>query len=240
MIVYPKNWRKAGVRVTIEDIEHKLVNVLISIGCKCLAFSGGLDASLFLYFMCQIFKTINVFTIGCSALHPDILFARNVAAYYRKRFGVALKHYEYFPSSDETKDAVADEAFPGDGIVKLFYLFVSKHADRIIAGDGADEIMCGYYGHMKKPDEATYYNYLRCLKENHLIPLDLNSDQAEVCLPFIDEGLVSLLSQIPLADKVDSTNRKRLMVEMAEGKVPREVIRRRKYGFCDALDIKEV
>ena len=224
----------------IEDIEHRLVNVLISIGCKCLAFSGGLDSSLLLYFMCQIFKTINIFTIGCSTLHPDILFARNVAGYYRKRFGVALKHYEYFPSSDEIKDAIANEDLPGDGAVELFYLFISKHADRIIAGDGADEFMCGYYGHTRKPDEATYYNYLRRLQEDHLIPLDLNSGQVEVYLPFIDEDLVSLLSQMPVSDKVDSANRKKLMVEMAKGKVPREVIRRRKYGFCDALNIKEV
>ena len=226
--------------VTIGDIEHRLVNALISIGCKCLAFSGGLDSSLLLYFMCQIFKTINIFTIGCSTLHPDILSARNVASYYRKRFGVTLKHYEYFPSSDEIKEAVADEDLPGDGVVELFYLFVSKYTDRIIAGDGADEFMCGYYAHMKKPNEATYYNYLRRLQEDHLIPLDLNSGQVEVYLPFIDEGLVSLLSQMPIADKVDSTNRKRVMLEMAKGKVPQEVVRRRKYGFCDALNIKKV
>ncbi|GAJ00019.1 unnamed protein product, partial [marine sediment metagenome] len=41
------------------------------------------------------------------------------------------------------------------------------------------------------------------------------------------------------SEKVDRKCRKKLMVEIAKGKIPNEVINRRKYGFCDVLKIKE-
>jgi len=237
MIAYPKNWREAGTEVIALDIEDRLENVLSEIGCKCLAFSGGLDSSLLLYFMCQIYNSIAVFTIGKSNEHLDVVFAKKIIEYYRKRFNVSIEHYIYYPQDWETKGVIF-EKFPGDCAVEIFYKFVGTHTNKIITGDGIDEFMCGYYAHMNKPNEKTYYNYLRRLQEEQLVPLDLNSDDVEVYLPYLDEEIITLVSQIPLKDKVNKTSRKKFLVEMAKGKVPDEIIERRKYGFCDALKIK--
>ena len=65
-----------------------------------------------------------------------------------------------------------------------------------------------------------------------------NSGNVKVFLPYLDSRLISLLSQIPVSEKVDRNQRKKLMVKMAENKIPKSIIDRRKYGFCNALKSK--
>ncbi len=232
MIVYPNNWKKIGAKISPTDIEDRLVEVLKEIYCSSLSFSGGLDSSLLLYHMCKIFgcRRIDLFTMGISEDHPDVLFAKKVIEQYKRKFlWVDFTHYIYYPKGEEIKDS----------IYGMFYEFVAQHTDDIIAGDCIDEYTCGYYSHMKNPTEEVYYDFIRRLQEEHLIPLNENSGRVEVYLPYADEKIIGMLSQIPLKDKVDYRSRKMLMVEMARGKVPDEVILRRKYGFCDALIIKK-
>ena len=87
--------------------------------------------------------------------------------------------------------------------------------------------------------EGTYYGIIRDLRRNHLLPLNANSGKVDVYLPYLDSRLISLYSQIPLSEKIDEETRKKFMVSMARGKIPDEIITRRKYGFCDALKVKE-
>ena len=233
MIVHRKNWKQVGVEVTTQDVENRIKDVLRDIDCRNLALSGGLDSSLLLYFMCQMYDPISVFTIGKTEYHPDVVFAKKVVECYQERFNVRIKHYIYYPRNEEIEGHI--ERYDGDRVVKLFYQFVSKHTSRIIAGDGIDEFMCGYYAHMERPREEIYYYFLRRLQDEQLIPLNENSGEMRVCLPYIDRRIIILLSQISLEDKVDGENRKKFMVKMAKGKIPKEVIERRKYGFCDVL-----
>ena len=109
-----------------------------------------------------------------------------------------------------------------------------------MVGDGIDEFMCGYYDHQKYPTEETYYKHIRELVALHLVPLDRNSGNVFVYEPYLDERLLSVLSMIPISDKVDSMTRKKIICALAKGKLPDDVIGRRKYGFCNALgDIQE-
>lgn len=243
MIVYPMNWRKVGVTITAADIEFKLLGVLHKMNCSCLAFSGGLDSTLLLYYMCQVFDSVWVFTIGDSKTHPDIVFAKKVVKYYRETSDTSIEHKIYCPTKRtiERERILKDnkeEDLPGDEAVRLFYKFASLYTEDIVAGDGVDEFMGGYYAHQNEPCEKTYYEYMERLQTQQLMPLSKNSGTMRVYLPYIDEGIIFLLSQIPLAEKVDLIGRKKIMVEMAKGKVPDEVITRRKYGFCDALTEK--
>ena len=231
MIYYPKNWKKIGAKITTADVEERLVEVLKEIYCINLSFSGGLDSSLLLYYMCQIFGRVDLFTMGISEDHPDVMFAKSVIEQYKRKFPwVGFNHYIHYPQGEEIKDT----------IYGLFYKFVRENTDRIIAGDCIDEYMCGYYAHMENPTEEIYYDRIRRLQADHLIPLNESSGNVEVCLPYADDKIIGMLSQIPLKDKVDSETRKKVMIEMAKGKVPEDVILRRKYGFCDALKIKGV
>lgn len=69
-----------------------------------------------------------------------------------------------------------------------------------------------------------------------LIPLHNNSSNVEVFLPYLDGRLVNIFRNIPLAEKVDSENRKKIMFKIAfDIGVPKEIIKRNKYGFVDAF-----
>jgi len=234
MIVHPLCWLIIGRPIEVRDIEKAILHVLAKIGCPNLSFSGGLDSSLMLYFMATVFEKVRAFTIGFPETHPDVEYSRVVAKIFKN-----VKHEVFIPSVG--KIASEEEKRPGPDVgVRLLYKFLAERGvPRIIACDGLDEFMAGYYAHQEHPDESTYYDFLRRLQEDHLKPLDENSGQIQVYLPYLDETVLNLLTQIPLAEKVDAENRKKCMVQMAKGKVPDEVVERWKYGFCDALKIKE-
>jgi len=236
MIVFPKNWNRVGQHIGIREIDTALNNVVWGIDCNALSFSGGLDSSLLLYHMCMVRLPIaekyspvpvKVFTVARSKTHPDVIFAKKVVKYFRKKFPcIDLKHYILIYGNYIREQ---------DNGIELFYKFIAQYTDAIIAGDGVDEFMCGYYDHQFSGSrrEQTYYKRLRELQKNHLRPLNRVSGKVRVYLPYIDESLITLYNQIPLREKVDNDTRKKVMVAMAKGKVPDEVLIRRKYGFCD-------
>lgn len=235
MIVYPENYTDIGQPVELEKIEVTILQVLSEIDCSCISFSGGLDSSLMLYYMSRVHRNVHAITMGCSETHPDVVYAKSVVSKFDN-----VSHEIYIPSAIEletSKKYFGD--FDGDEAVRLFYKYVERCTDRIVACDGIDEFMCGYYAHQEQLNEDTYYKFLRELSDKHLVPLNCNSGNVKVYLPYLDSRLLLLYSQIPISDKVDKTHRKKLLVEMAKGKIPDGVISRRKYGFCDVLSIKD-
>lgn len=229
MIVHPVGWPRAGQPVRISDIENTLYSVLSELDVQCLSLSGGLDSSLMLHYMEQLYgDSVRTFTIALNKRHPDYVWARKMAGW----FGVDWSAY-IRPDGVERK--VGDLA--GDEIVRSFYGWLEGlGVERIIACDGIDEFMCGYYTHQKSPTEETYYKFLGEMVENHLKPLHKNSGNVHVYLPFIDKRMVALYGQIPLQKKYKS--RKAVVMELARQHLPMGVLRRRKYGFCDAMKVK--
>jgi len=243
MIIYPKNWKEIGQPTKLKEIEDTILQILSEIDCNCLSFSGGLDSSLMLYFMLKVHKQVQTFTIGISKSHPDVRYSRLVIDKFDNiipdLYIPSIIPRFYIPSWEEIKNTKESfKEFEGDNAVRLFYKFLRRYTDKIIACDGIDEFMCGYYVHQTNPNEETYYNYMKRLQKEQLIPLDKNSERVKVYLPYLDDRLILLLSQIPISEKVDKECRKKLMVEIAKTKIPNEIITRRKYGFCDVLKIK--
>lgn len=233
MIIKPDNWKLVGLPVTLEDIEHTLLEAILSMDCTNLSLSGGIDSSLMLYYMTRFINRdhIKCYTIANSIEHPDYIYANMVAEY----FGVEC--FTYIPDRSPVR---LEDDLPGDEIVRAFYEYLlNMEVTDIIACDGIDEFTGGYYAHMQDPTEKTYYKYLENLRDDQLIPLDKNSGKVKVFLPYISHSVVNRLSQIPLSRKCDKTHRKIIMFELAKGNLPEEVLTRRKYGFCDAMIIKE-
>ena len=234
MIVNPGLWRGVGEYIAIEQIELAIECSVRRCQCSHLALSGGIDSSLLLSFMTRIYPEVDTYTIAISDDHPDLVSAKLMSNYYDN-----VRHHIYVPTQRDIDNNKRDDDFMGDDAVRLFYGFVKRSAVAIVAGDGIDELMCGYYAHQKDPIEEIYYDFMRRLQEEQLQPLDRNSGEVGVHLPYLDNDLIDLLSKVPLTRKVSLECRKKLMVEMAQrAHIPDDIITRRKYGFCDALFVK--
>jgi hypothetical protein len=84
--------------------------------------------------------------------------------------------------------------------------------------------------------KSTYKYYLSRLYPDHLVPLEKNSGEVKVYLPYIDNDLIPIYRSIPLDKKASNTGRKLIMCEIAiKLGIPNEFIDRNKYGFCDAF-----
>lgn len=234
MIFYPDYWKKIGIKINYQEIIEAIKKVLLKINCYNLALSGGVDSTIMLSLMIDVYgkENINCFNITCSSNHPDYKYSEFVA----RKFNVNLIHW--IPIRKLKKE---QNDFEGDQNVREFFRWlVEKQINSIITCDGIDEFMGGYYDHMKNPIEETYYNYIRRLQKEQLEPLDKNSVGVKVFLPYIDKSIIFLLSQIPYSEKFDQNERKKVMNEIAKlREIPEEIITRHKYGFIDAMKIKE-
>lgn len=223
MIVYPDNWEGLGQPISLKELDTVLQSVLMQIDCDCLSYSGGIDSSLLLYYLLTQRRKVRTFTVASSPDHPDIQFARSTIYRYEQLFATTIEaHVNILPN------------LQGDRLVKVFYHNLKRWTEGIIAGDGIDEFMAGYYAHQEEPTEDMYYEQLRRLKPYHLRPLHLNSGAIKVYLPYLAPELVSMMCQIPLSEKADASRRKQIIVALAQGKVPLDIIERRKYGFGTA------
>lgn len=219
-ISFPKNWDTVGRPVSLVQIEKQLRVVLTNLPCNNLSYSGGIDSSLLLYYLLASGKKVNTFTITYNQNHPDYEYSIKGVEYYTKMFGKGCVNGHWFirPKS-------------GNDLIRVFYQILASWCDEIITGDGIDEYMAGYYKHQEIATEDCYFNILRRLQNEHLKPLNENSGSIKVFLPYLDEKLISLFSQIPLSEKVNYGGRKLFLVDLAKGKVHEDIIKRRKYGF---------
>lgn len=224
MIKYPKEWRKTGRIITPNEIANQLESIISKIGVRNLSLSGGIDSTLLLYFMKKTLGSpIHCYTVALDEYHPDYLYAKMAATF----FGVELR--PCFLRCDKQPDE----------IVKTFYDYLTyMGVKEIIAGDGIDEFACGYYSHQKDGSEENYIRWIRALYNDHLLPFDDNSLSVAVHLPYLAPEVITLLSLIPLYEKTDCEHRKTIIVNMARGHIPEDIIQRWKYGFCDATKIK--
>lgn len=235
MIIYPKDWKKdygtlAEPRFDVDGIIDVvplidlLYDILYDIDVRHIAYSGGIDSTVILCLLSHLFEDVSTYTISSREDHPDVLSARLGS----ERYGT--KHHEFIvePNID------VSDRFLGDNAVRQLFESVQDYTDEIICCDGIDEFMCGYYDHQQH--EGVYAAYLERLLPDHLVPLNNSSKYTKVYLPYLDNDLIDMYREIPLSDKVDSRNRKKIMIEIANYlKIPKEFVNRNKYGFCDAF-----
>lgn len=219
MIIHPSNWQQLGKEITIGDIDSAMREIISEIDCFNLSFSGGIDSSLLLYYLLEIKGKANTFTVANDVNHPDIEYSRRAIAYYEQNYKIKIPHHVMIRSN-----------ISGNDLVFSYYKGLSYLISEIIAGDGIDELACGYYKHQDLQEE-TYQDFLQRLQSEHLKPLNENSGKVMVYLPYADDRIANLFYRIPLYRKVNEVDRKIIMIKLADGKVPLEFIERRKYGL---------
>jgi asparagine synthase (glutamine-hydrolysing) len=221
-------------------------------GTIYVTLSGGVDSSLGLAILRQNFpeEKIVAFTMGGSVNHPDVVHARLAA----EKFGA--DHQEIIPSQDDIQEALAEyqKEFPGsyakkavaDGDFDVYLLYKKISAMRpklMIAYDGIDELMGGYWGHRKEksPEERkkAFSEYWQRLIPYHLQPLLATSQKFDIRLifPYLNRELAQMISEIPVSDRVSDEVGKLPMRELAKiFEVPDKIIKRSKRGQVGMLE----
>lgn len=214
----------------------------------CTTLSGGLDSSLCISIVRKIVgpKTaIHTFTTGGSEQHPDIQFARKISSLF------STHHHELIPCHEEIGLA-KKEMFSlwknepqklGNVAVFLTYKNIAKYGFRcVIAHDGIDELLGGYWEHRKHVDEKEKIKAFQALwddlKENHLVPLERKALHfgISVIFPYLQTELVKYISKIQIDERTSHEISKIPLKKIAGKYLPDEVIKREKRGFCDVLE----
>ncbi len=237
MIVHPIDWFKKyenlaypgyNTSVDVVEIINLLKEVIYDTKVNHLAYSGGIDSTILLCLMSDIFYEVNTYTISSRKDNKDIYFSRLGSNIYKSN------HHEFIVEPNEKET----DKFTGDNAVRQLFENVINFTDKMICGDGVDEFMCGYHKH-KDLSFDTYSKFLKELLPNHLIPLNIGSMNVKVFLPYLDNKVVSIIKDITLTEKVSYNERKRVTNKIAKHlNIEEKIIYRHKYGFIDAF--KEV
>jgi len=215
----------------------------------CTTLSGGLDSSFCLAKIRQLVGPevpIHTFTVGGSVHYPDVQFARIVSRCFN------TIHHELIPSSAEIRKAEEklrgrwkDEASrPGSAAVFLAYQNIAQHNFKcVIAHDGIDELLGGYWEHRKYDDDEqkkaeAFRDFWDRLEEEHLLPLERKAQSlgVKVVLPYLQKSVVEYIARIPLRERTSFSESKIPLRVIAKKYLPREIVTRKKKGFCSALD----
>ncbi len=182
--------------------------------------SGCLDSALSLALLRQNFpqEDIVTFTMGSSADHPDVVYARLAAEKYQAQ--VILTFY-------------------------LLYRTIAAHgAKAVISHDGTDEQLGGYWEHRsnisKEERQDVFRKHWQILTEKHLTPLIRTADSFDIAMifPYLNKEAVQYISQIPVDDRaVFRDGKKPLRLIARELGLPQEIIDRPKVGQCSILDL---
>lgn len=265
-MLYVNDWREIiDLPIVAEENRkwsyRKLENILFQsikiCAYKCLkdnngdihtTLSGGLDSSLCLALIRRIISPncpIHTYTIGGSEKHPDILFARKVSQFFDSI------HHEFIPGTQEVEEArSALKSLFGnyrseDLGVFLMYKFIAEfHPHSVIAHDGIDELLGGYWKHRapreKMEKTKMFKDFWSQLENNHLLPLEKIAADFNISLvfPYLQKRLIEYITRIPVEQRTNRNKSKIPLRDIAEKYLPFEVIKRKKRGFNGALDSK--
>lgn len=217
-------------------------------GVICTTLSGGLDSSFCLAKIRQLVGSevpIHTFTIGGSERYPDVQFARSVSGFF------STVHHEWIPSEKEIREAERklysqwrdEPRRPGNVAVFLTYQNIARNGFKcVIAHDGIDELLGGYWDHRKHDDEQkkmeAFQDFWSRLEQEHLALLERKAQYfgVKVILPYLQKAVVEYIAKIPLRSRTTFKESKVPLRTIAKKYLPKEVIGRNKKGFCSALD----
>jgi len=242
--------------VSLNDLNHLLTEVVsraaedslrLNNGEICLTLSGGLDSSFCLAKLREVvgYKTrINTFTIAWSEDYPDIQYARKMA----EIFGTF--HAELIPTQSEIAEAQTElfslerreaESLGNVAVFMAYQKLAELGQHCVIAHDGIDELLGGYWEHRRYKNQSrkvqAFTDLWARLEPEHIKPLFWKAQKFSInlILPYLNPDLASFLTRIPLDERTSFTVSKIPLRTLAEKYLPKEILERKKLGFCSAL-----
>jgi len=219
----------------LEDTVHSIINNLENYG---ILLSGGIDSTILALLIKKYNPNVPCFTIGGARNNPDIVASMRLSE------ELNLNHYLYFPNREEkesiNKKINTQEA--GDDCVFGAFQFASKFVDNIVATEGIDELMGGYWLHRsreKYPNiETAFQHYWNNLESGHLTPMfeAAKLNKINIYWIYLYQNIVDYISRIPLSDRIENNIGKFFWKEVGRKiGAPEWVCQREKRGFVDAF-----
>lgn len=155
-----------------------------------------------------------------------------------------LNHRIFIPRYSEINQRIEDiknsreDYFIGDEAVKLLFEKIAQYGfNYVLATDGIDELMGGYWSHKKEED---FIFFFARLWSAHLEPLLESAKEVGVTVlfPYLDFRFTDFITrEIPTYEKTRGKGRKRIWKKLALKYLPKEIVERKKLGECDALSL---
>lgn len=203
-----------------------------------ICLSGGLDSTLGLAFVRRAFPDARIVahTVVINENHADLVHAKLAV----EAFGV--EHRIVVPAKIELDEVLEREKVGSAGVHILYDALEYEDVKCVIAHDGIDELMGGYWSHRAFTDpvlkRGEFELHWQRLFSNHLEQLQMVATRARVVvlLPYLIRQVVEYASRIPLDERTDRAESKKPLRALARilG-VPEATIARQKLGFCDAM-----
>jgi len=261
IIKEPREWNP-------EELENALKKAIEEAGEQALkenngiiytTLSGGIDSSLCTAILRRILPAetrIETFSMGGNKNHPDLHFASMIAQ------KLQTEHHEFIPTMEQINRARSEfselgevEArgkYFGSGELDVFLLYKLIHEKiteesgsspaSVIAHDGIDELMGGYWGHRgtKTHGEKTdaFIKFWQELPKKHLENLSRSAAlmRIKIIWPYLNPLLIEYISHIPIDDRTSKPESKMPLRSIARKYLPQEIIERRKRGQVGMLD----
>ena len=227
-------------------------------GAIYTTLSGGIDSSLCTAILREVLPEetrIETFSMG-GKNHPDLHFASMIAQKLK------TEHHEFIPTIEQINNAKGEFAKLGEieargenfgsGDVDVFLLYklirekISSEGKSfpitVIAHDGIDELMGGYWGHRgtKTHQEKldAFREFWQKLPKKHLENLSRSAAlmNIKIIWPYLDQSLIEYVSHIPLDERTSKQESKMPLRAIAKKYLPQEIIERRKRGQVGMTD----
>ena len=211
-----------------------------------ILLSGGVDSALLVILASKHYSGIPCFVVGQDIKNPDVQAAIRLAKENKLNLFVnILSENEINKIQQELKRRInLDAIYPGDECVfAALELAALKKVTGIIATDGIDEQMGGYWGHRDRnrfPSIKDAFEYFwEELEEKHLCPMERSAKfhNLDINFVYLLPKVIKHLSLISLEDRIKDGNGKAVWKEIAQiAGVPSWVLKRQKRGFVDAFN----
>ena len=229
----------------LQILDSTIKKTLDSGGRPGILLSGGIDSSLLAILAVKHYPDIPCFVIGQYLENADVQAAWRLAKEKSLNLYVHLLNSEEISVIQrELKEcAGSTPLYAGDECVLAALKFAAPIVNNVIATDGIDELMGGYWGHRDRkrfPDVKDAFKYFWDeLEEKHLSPMYRSANLYNLSLTFVYlfPRIVQYLSLIPLDDRIKGNVGKAVWREIAQmAGVPSWIIKRQKRGFVDAFN----
>lgn len=230
----------------LEKIFQELYDVLEEAVSNCkgttLALSGGLDSSIIAYFLKE--KKCNAVSITTEDfIATDLTFSQLVAKKFNLSLQMEIVSIENLLSAiEETIQIlkVFNDIEIRNSVISYLTIKNAKNngQNRIITGDGADELFAGYSFFLKKNNEDLQKDLERIWNIMHFPSKIIGHDLGIIVeTPFLENKVIEFAQKLPVSLKVGKKDEKKygkwILRKTFENKLPETIIWRDKSPMQD-------